>query len=120
MQSFGRAEPSAPSTLTAPSTPAHGTSRVARPTSRMSAAQAVTIAASSPDTLGTATSRSRKDSLRCRSLMPSLACPRIVPIPDAISQDVGGEHGEADEQAGKEADPEGVPDQVARLGQHVA
>src|SRR5882724_1415817 len=119
MQSLGRAAPSTPSTLTAPSTPAHARNRVARPTSAMRSRHTVTMAASSPETLGTATSRSRKYSLRCLSFMSSLASSRIVTVPDPVSQDVGGQHGDADEQAGKEADPEGVADQVARFGQHV-
>src|SRR5262252_1411981 len=93
MQSLGRAEPSTPSTFTAPS---------------------------SPDTLGTATRRSRKYSLRSLSLMRSFTFPRIVPISETIAQDIGGEDGQPDEQAGEEADPERIPHEVARLGEHVA
>src|SRR6266478_2150780 len=119
MHSFGRAVPSVPSTLTAPSTPAHARSRVVRPTSVMRSRHTSTIVPSSPETLGTATSRSRKYSLRCRSFMGSLASSWIVAISDSVSQDVGGQYGEADEKAGKEADPERVADKVTGFGEHV-
>src|SRR5215475_14442265 len=120
MQSLGRAEPRTPSTFTAPSTPAQGRRRVDSPTSAMSCSQTSTTALSSPDTLGTATSRSRKYSLRSLSFMRSFAFPRIVPISETIAQDVGGENGQPDEQAREEADPECVPHEIARLREHVA
>src|SRR5499426_2049921 len=120
MQSLGRAEPRTPSTFTAPSTPAQGRRRVDKPTSTMSFSHASTPAPSSPDTLGTATSRSRKYSLRSLSFMRSFAFPRIVPISETIAQDIGGKDGQPDEQAGEEADPERVAHQVARLREHVA
>src|SRR5215475_13570343 len=86
----------------------------------MSCSQTSTTALSSPDTLGTATSRSRKYSLRSLSFMRSFAFPRIVPVSETIAQDIGGEDGQPNEQAGEEADPERVAHQVARLREHVA
>src|SRR5215510_14475411 len=120
MQSLGRAEPSRPSTFTAPSTPAQGRRRVDKPTSAMSFSHTSTTAPASPDTLGTATSRSRKYSLCSLSLMRSFTFPRIVPISETIAQNIGGEDGQPDEQAGEEADPERIPHEVARLREHVA
>jgi len=120
MQSLGRAEPSTPSTFTAPSTPTQERRRVDKPTSAISFSHTPTTAPSSPETLGTATSRSRKYSLRSLSLMRSFTFPRIVPISETIAQDIGSEDGQPDEQAGEEADPERIPHEVARLGEHVA